>query len=153
MKFLSMVSAIIVIIGYSGSGLAHGTRGYVEKTDGFRIVAEYDDGEPMSYGDVEINSPNADVPFQTGRTDRNGCFLFQPDRQGLWKIEVKDGMGHRMALDLAVGTDGTVAEPITPPFFMASKSMTRPLQIISGLCMIFGLSGFLYGWKARRSVV
>ena len=153
MKFLSLVGAILVIIGYSGSGLAHGTRGCVEKTDGFRIVAEYDDGDPMSYGNVEIKSPNADVPFQTGRTDRNGRFLFQPDKEGLWQIEVKDGMGHRLALDLAVGADGTAQETVNARSSTASGRVTRPLQIIAGLCIIVGLSGFLYGWKARRTAV
>jgi nickel transport protein len=124
----------------------------VEKTEGFRIVAEYDDGDPMSYGDVEIRSPNADVPFQTGRTDRNGLFLFQPDKQGQWQIEVKDGMGHRLALGFVVGADGTAPETVNAHAPMASETMTRPLQIIAGLCIIFGLSGFLYGWKARRTV-
>lgn len=152
MKFLFLVSAFFITIGYPGSILAHGTRGYVEKTDGFRIVAEYDDGEPMSYGDVEIKSPNANIPYQTGRTDRNGCFLFQPDIQGQWQIEVKDGMGHRLALDLVVGADGTAPKTVNACASKASGKITRPLQIIAGLCIIFGLSGFLYGWKARRTV-
>jgi nickel transport protein len=152
MKFLSVLGAILVIIGHSGSGLAHGTRGYVEKIEGFRIVAEYDDGEPMSYGDVTIKPPNADMPFQTGRTDRNGHFLFQPDKQGQWHIEVKDGMGHRLALGLVVGADGTAPETVNAHSSMASERMTRPLQIVAGLCIIFGMSGFFYGWKARRTV-
>jgi nickel transport protein len=152
MKFLSVLGTILVIIGYSGSGLAHGTRGYVEKTEGFRIVAEYDDGEPMGYGAVEIKSPNSNVPFQTGRTDRNGLFLFQPDTQGQWQIEVKDGMGHRLALGLEVGADGSAPETGNAHSSTASEGITRPLQITAGLCIIFGLSGFLYGWRSRRTV-
>jgi nickel transport protein len=152
MKFLSVLATILIVIGYSVSAWAHGTRGYVEKTDTFRIVAEYDDSEPMSYGAVEIKSPDSNAPFQTGRTDRNGFFFFQPDEQGQWQIEVKDGMGHRLALDLEVDAIGTAPETVNAHPSMVSGAMTRPVQIIAGLCIIFGLSGFLYGWKARRSV-
>lgn len=153
MKFLSVLGTILVVIAYSMSAWAHGTRGYVEKSDGFRIVAEYDDGEPMSYGDVKIKSPDSKLPFQTGRTDRNGFFLFQPDEQGQWQIEVKDGMGHRLALGLEVGADGTAPQTDNTHSSMTSGGMTRPVQVIAGLCIIFGLSGFLYGWKARRAGV
>lgn len=152
MSFFYVISAILVVIGYTGTGLAHGTRGFVEKADGFRIVAEYDQGEPMSYGDVEIKSPDSDTPFQTGRTDRNGLFLFYPDKQGQWKIEVKDGMGHRLALGLEVGADGSAPEAVNANSLSTCRGITRSLQIIAGLCILIGLSGFLYGWKARRTV-
>jgi len=54
----------------------------------------YDDGEPMSYSAVEIKGPDSDIAFQTGRTDRNGLMMSQPDRPGPWQAVVSDGMGH-----------------------------------------------------------
>ncbi len=122
----------------------------MEKTDGIRIVAEYDDGEPMSYGDVGIKSPNSNVPFQTGRTDRNGYFIFQPDEPGQWQIEVRDGMGHRLALGFEVGADGAAPEMVSARSPKTSAGMARLVKVIAGLSIIFGLSGFLYGWKESK---
>jgi nickel transport protein len=152
MRFLSVLCTIFVVTLYSVSAWAHGTRGYMEKTDGIRIVAEYDDGEPMSYAAVEIKAPDSDIGFQNGRTDRNGYFLFQPDEPGQWQIKVKDGMGHLLALDFEVGADGAASETANTHFPMASEGMKRPVKVVVGLAIILGLSGFWYGWKARRAV-
>ena len=64
----------------------HGTEGSISKDTGILIFAAYDDAEPMSYAEVEIHGPNSTVPFQKGRTDRNGNFMFQPDSRvsGRW---------------------------------------------------------------------
>ena len=54
----------------------------LKKTEAWCITAQYDDGEFMSYAGVEVKAPGSDIAFQTGRTDRNGCFVFLPDAQG-----------------------------------------------------------------------
>jgi nickel transport protein len=150
MRFLFALSTIFVVMGCSVSAMAHGTQGYVEKTKSYRIVAEYDDGGPMSYGEIRITAPNFNLPFQTGRTDRNGFFFFQPDEPGQWQIEVKDGLGHRLALGFEVGAGGAAPETVHAHDPMTTGAMTRPARVIAGLSILFGLSGFLYGWKARR---
>lgn len=128
---------------------SHGVDGYVEQTDGYCVTARYDDGEPMSYAAVEIKAPGSNVAFQTGRTDRNGRFMFQPDGQGRWQAVVKDGMGHRLALDLEVGGDNAAREKGEARPSAASGLSSRLIKVIAGLSIIFGLSGFIYGWKAR----
>ena len=83
--------------------LAHGVEGEVEYHEGCVIVtATYDTGEPMSYAKVEIHAPDSKVKFQSGRTDRNGCFAFVPDVPGKWRVVVSDGLGHRLELSVEV---------------------------------------------------
>jgi nickel transport protein len=55
----------------------------------------YEAGDPMSYAAVEIFSPReSNIPFQTGRTDKNGTFSFIPDAEGMWLVSADDGDDH-----------------------------------------------------------
>ncbi|HDS15366.1 MAG TPA: hypothetical protein ENN66_01865 [Proteobacteria bacterium] len=128
---------------------AHGVEGYLEKIEGVCAWANYDDGEPMAYAAVEVRLEGAKLAFQTGRTDRNGCFLFRPDGPGRWQVVVNDGMGHRLALAYEMALDPT-AVPAEPPARTHDGCLTRSLKIITGPAVIFGLCGFFYGWRARR---
>jgi nickel transport protein len=133
-------------------GWCHGVEGYVEPIEATCVIAMYDDGEPMSYAAVEIKAPNSDIAFQTGRTDRNGCFMVKTDTPGAWQAVVSDGMGHRLSLDFSVAADeGRVQEVEKTVAPQVSNRMSRPLKVIAGLSIIIGLCGFFYGWKARRT--
>ncbi len=59
----------------------------------------------MAYAAVEITAPDAEIPFQTGRTDRNGSFCFHPDAAGRWKITIKDADGHFVRLGTKVSQE------------------------------------------------
>ncbi len=88
------------------TGHAHGVHG--ETGDGSEALCAavaYDDGEPMSYAGVEIFAPDAKLPFQKGRTDRNGYFCFRPDAPGRWKLIAQDEMGHIVRLNTAVSQE------------------------------------------------
>lgn len=126
----------------------HGTEGFIEKAQGILVSAGYDDGEPMSYAEVEIIGPNSEIPFQKGRTDRNGMFMFRPDLTGLWQIVVLDGMGHRLALEWEIADVNNGFKAATP-MKMVSREASPPQGIIMGMSIIFGLFGIVYGWKAR----
>jgi nickel transport protein len=138
---------------FSVSAWAHGVRGYTEKAEGICLVAQYDDGEPMSYADVTITSANSKIPFQTGRTDRNGRFFFQPDEPGQWHITVKDGMGHLVNLGLEMTGDGVLQKNTESRPQVSSLKPARTQKIITGLSVIFGIFGILYAWKARRTII
>lgn len=146
---------IIMAVVLSGSTVAvcraHGVDGTIEPAEGYCVTVRYDDGEPMSYAAVEISPPDSDIGFQTGRTDRNGRFMFQPDGKGRWHVVVKDGMGHGVSLDLEVDADTDQAKVHRPGTQSSVAGQSRWMRIIAGLSIIFGLSGFLYGWKARRT--
>ena len=135
----------------AATGWCHGVEGSVDQTTAHCVTARYDDGEPMSYAAVEITAPQTEVAFQTGRTDRNGCFTVKTDTPGPWLAVVSDGMGHRLTLDFTVNSDTGAPAAATAPAAPARSAMDRPLQVVAGLSIIFGLCGFIYGWKARRS--
>jgi nickel transport protein len=126
----------------------HGTQGIVETGEGILVSAGYDDGEPMSYAEVKILGPDSEIPFQKGRTDRNGRFMFRPDQKGLWQIIVSDGMGHRLDLEREIFNVKDDMQAATPEKNGISKT-SRVQGIIMGVSIILGLFGIVYGWKAR----
>ena len=151
MKFLlPLINCLFLLILPTSICWSHGVDGHIERTEGYCVTARYDDGEPMSYAAVEITAPDAEIGFQTGRTDRNGCFMFRPEVLGRWKVVVSDGMGHRLALPLEIGANSEAAGKNDAGVSASASGMSRPAKIITGLCIIFGLCGTLYGWKARR---
>lgn len=149
--FITLSSLAVVSILSVSVGWCHGVEGYVEQSKAHCVTALYDDGEPMSYAAVEIKVPNSEIAFQTGRTDRNGCFMVKADAPGVWQAIVSDGMGHRLSLDFSVEADeGGTREDEKTAAPSVSKHMSRPLTVVAGLSMIIGLCGFFYGWTARR---
>jgi len=107
------------------------------------IQSAYAGSEASSYASVEIFDPSGSkTEFQNGRTDAKGFFSFVPDRMGTWKVIVDDEMGHRVEtqIDLTDVSDVTLSASSQP---LWQKTLT-------GLSVIFGFTGFLYGWKARR---
>jgi len=147
-----VLGCMVIVLLTAAKGWCHGVQGVVDHGKGYLVTAAYDDGEPMSYAVVEIKAPDSDIEFQTGRTDRNGRFMLNPDQPGQWQIVVKDGMGHRLALNLHVAGDTVAQKDGNPRSELSSMGMARSEKIISGLSIIFGLFGLLYGWQARRAV-
>jgi nickel transport protein len=109
-RLLSLAVALVLTTVPAGSCFAHGVAGNVVTQRAVRLQAVYDGREPMSYAAVEITLENEKIPFQTGRTDRNGVFCFRPDRLGTWEIVVEDGMGHRLFLETRVDESLALAE-------------------------------------------
>ena len=173
----SIIAAAILCLWAPGWG--HGVDVYISPEQGYLITAMYDDGEPMSYAAVEIRTSDTDLPFQKGRTDRNGLMMFKPDTPGLWQVEVTDGMGHRLALELDVPAsqpdpsgqaspdpassdqavsnqapsekDASNEAPLESAPAKPPKSSRRSVgNVVTGLAIIFGLFGLFYGWKGRR---
>lgn len=140
----AIVSGLLLL---PGQGLTHGVRGLTDRGEAVCVTATYSDGEPMAYGEVEIAAPGAELPFQTGRTDRNGLFCFRPDRAGEWQVVAGDGMGHQVRIQAPVGQDLALApEKVTanaPP-------MNKMAASVTGLALISGLGGWLAWWQERR---
>lgn len=85
---------------------AHGTEGLLEEGTGIRVVARYDDVDPMSFAKVTISCTEQEgenaTHFQTGKTDRNGNFIFIPEVDGKYRVTVQDEMGHQLVLGKTV---------------------------------------------------
>jgi nickel transport protein len=148
MRHCLLVFITIVLWLLPISAFSHGTEGRVEK-GGLVVTALYDSGEGMSYAKVEISAPGAKLPFQSGRTDRNGRFCFFPDSAGEWKVTVDDEMGH--LLEVRVPVDEQLAHQTFQGTAGPERSgLSRTEKALMGICIIFGLCGFFFWWKGRR---
>ena len=112
---------------------------------------------PVIDATVTIFSPAAsEVVWQTGRTDRTGSFAFLPDTAGDWVFLVDDQKGHAKKLTITVPAD-FIAVAELPARNVASKSgqLTSPreriYQTITGLALIFGITGIFYGVRSRQT--
>ncbi len=102
MRLVKLIIYITAVFLCSPTVWSHGVKGHIILSESYLVTAQYDDGEPMSYSEMEIKSSDSQLPFQKGRTDRQGCVMFKPDGPGNWQVVVNDGRGHRLALDLTV---------------------------------------------------
>lgn len=152
MKSVSIAICLIVLHGFASDRIfAHGVEGIVDK-GGLAVTAVYDTGEPMSYAKVDISAPNAELPFQSGRTDRNGRFCFFPDTKGEWKMTINDEMGHQ--LEMVIPVDQNI-NPALPEKNQSTgeKRFHRYEKAIMGVSILFGLFG-VFSWiqmNRRRS--
>jgi nickel transport protein len=105
----------------------------------------YAGSEPVAYAEVLVFGPGQQATeYQNGRTDARGVFSFVPDREGEWRFVVDDGMGHRVERPITVSADAAGGVHGT-----AHGPMSMGLKLITGLAIIVGVTGFLYGLKSR----
>ncbi len=129
--------------------MAHGVKGEVA-TGGVVVIAQYDTGDPMDYAKVEITAPNSKLPFQTGRTDRNGRFCFFPDISGEWKVTVDDEMGHRLLVKVPIKEEAQGAIVVSNGDRPCREYLSKYSRAIMGVSIIFGLAGISIWYKSRR---
>jgi hypothetical protein len=152
---------------------AHGIDVWVERAgDVWVATARYDGGVPVAGADVVIHGPGAGSAYQVGRTDPAGRFAFVPAAPGEWRVRVDDGMGHRRTARAMVDV-GTAAEPPLADAGLAAAPVgsahpgeagaqpeaprqpalgggeTGLWRLATGLSLLFGLTGFAYGYTAR----
>ncbi len=140
-RFDFTIALVLLAVG-TPNALAHGVRHGV--SEGATVVsATYDDGSPMSFCDVSVFGPDSsEHPYQEGTSDRNGCFAFVPDTNGVWKITVDDGMGH--ILKARIDVDSTQSRRMD-----STRHADRLGGVAVGIGVIFGCFG-LYSMLARR---
>ena len=133
---------------------AHDLQTTVEEILPFVVIsASYEGAEPASFIAVTVHPPasaniKADA-FQTGRTDFEGKFVFRPTAPGDWRVLLDDEMGHRVELVAKVGGTG-FAEASPVPSTGQGEGRGTGERFLIGLSVLFGVSGLLYGWMARR---
>ena len=144
---LSIIFPAIMIFLLPLMLCAHGVRGKVA-AGGMAVCAQYDTGEPMSYAMVKISAPGAKLPFQSGRTDKNGRFCFFPDTPGEWKVVVDDEIGHR--LEVKVPVDETMNLKTDQDPGRSESNLTKYEKALMGISIIFGIFGIFLWWKGKR---
>lgn len=108
--------------------------------------AVYGAGEPVAFGKVLVYAPGAPAKvYQSGNADEQGYFCFRPAGPGDWRIAVDDEMGHRQ--ESVVRIPEPFGGPPAPP---SASGASRFERAALGLALIIGISGFLYGFRARN---
>jgi len=156
-SLIFIVVSLFFVFFFRPSDLwAHGVDYEVKEGKAVVLKVGYDDGEPMSYAEVKIFSPeNKDIEHQNGRTDKNGCFAFLPDQPGEWKVIVNDGMGHGVVTEIKVSAEGGSASggKETMKIETAAKGWPRWQKLITGIGIIWGLAGLILYFRVRRRII
>lgn len=138
--------------------------GLIVKTDlhppAVVVSSSYDGGGVPAFAVATVFGPDAsESPYQAGRADASGRFAFLPDRAGEWTVLIDDEMGHRRRATIVIDRDfldgkGPFAEKpeISSEKPAAAAGLSTPAKFLIGLCLIFGLTGFFMGFKARRDL-
>lgn len=145
MKILKSCSLFIIIFLFYS--FIH-THSVIQKniTGGVGLQVIYDSGDPVSEADVQIFSPeDKKLIFQQLSTDKNGRFLFSPDKTGKWKVIVNDGMGHGLITDISI--ENLQTKKISD---MEHPVSSRFQKILIGISIIFGLTGILFFISAKK---
>jgi nickel transport protein len=148
--FGSAGAALLLTLVVVSAASAHGTIGAIVDRNTSCASFSYDDGEPMGYVKVSVTAPGLDQPFQSGATDRNGLFCFAPDRNGHWLATANDGMGHQHKLTVTISDPLSDAPTVTTTADSAVSGGDRTSRILAGIGIIFGLTGLLGWYLARR---
>lgn len=125
------------------------------------LRAAYSGAEAVAYAAVTIYGPGTPaVAFQSGNADAAGRFAFIPDREGEWRALFDDELGHREERRLIVGRDffenGAGSPATSFSRSIAGSPVSVPprlplwLRALVGIALILGVSGFLFGFAARR---
>ena len=145
-KMIVFFSTIILFLPFNL--FAHGVKGKIDY-GAVVITALYDTGEGMCYAKVNVMAPEVQLPFQSGRTDKNGRFSFSPDIPGDWKVVVDDEMGHR--LEMKVPVDKSLAvSPTHQTETVGRHSQCKYQRAFMGICIIFGVLGLVFWWKGKK---
>jgi nickel transport protein len=150
MKYRNLIFSFLAMAAMSPALLyAHGVTGKID-TGGIIVSAMYDTGEAMDYAKVTISAPDANLKFQSGRTDRNGRFCFFPDVSGNWKVVVDDEMGHRLEVHVPVN-EAMSLQTIRENGNSGPNLLTRCEKTVMGVSIIFGISGIVFWLKGRKT--
>jgi uncharacterized GH25 family protein len=153
---LFFLTSVLMLVAASRAG-AHGVN--VEVTMEGKIVAvrsTFSPTQPLADALVTIYSPvDLENAWQTGRTDRGGFFAFMPDNGGEWIFVVDDQKGHMKRIPIAIADDmSSVQEEIAAEEHVDSghshSHMSKSSKLITGLSLIFGITGIFYGIRARK---
>ncbi len=136
---------LFILLAMAGPAFSHGVQFQVSRESAVVLKARYDDGTPMGYAKVTIFSPESrETEFQNGRSDRDGAFAFVPPHQGAWEVTFDDETGHGFKEKIDVEAPGTTGVP------QGGRHFPREYKLITGLSLIWGLTGTLLYFKARQ---
>lgn len=142
-----LVLLVFILLIFSNStGHSHGIDYQPLGYKSIAIKFTYSTGEPLSFASFEVFAPSEKIPYQKGRTDRNGVVSFLPNRPGIWKIEVVEDTEHGIHKK-------TVEFNVSETFNIDSintRVTDRYLKILTGLSLIMGIFALIMFIKNRK---
>ncbi len=158
-----MFLCILVLFSFGTEILAHGIHFETAQEPPVVIVKAYfSRTSPVAGALVEVYAPGDERPYQTGRSDAEGYFAFLPDRAGEWAVRIDDERGHVDRVAVVVSPaffehDDDAQEAVMPAGekeieIAEGKGLSAFYRIITGLALIFGLTGIIYGVKAQQAL-
>jgi nickel transport protein len=119
------------------------------------LNSSYSLSQPLKGANVMIYSPSTpENPWLTGTTDKNGNFAFVPDSEGDWVFDVDDQKGHREKATIVVTGEFFLIEPAGAESTQEGNSSGmvkgKGYKIVTGLSLIFGLTGIFYGYRSGQ---
>lgn len=108
--------------------------------------ALYGAAEPVAFAKVTVLAPGSETAYQSGNADAQGYFCFRPSAPGDWLIIVDDELGHVQRSAVSI-PEPFASVPVQP----GPEPSTRLQRTILGISLLFGVSGFWYGFRARRA--
>jgi nickel transport protein len=141
-----VVIALVLTVG-SRSAVAHETLHETRRGNAIAVKAYFADGEVLAYTAYEIYSPaDPKIPYQKGRTDREGWVAFVPNTGGKWRVKVIDDTGH--GLDLEVDAEASPAAPGDVGGAISDAAFVlRPLVGIGAIAAVFAALFLVYRRK------
>lgn len=165
-RLIVFISAVLFFSGLNS--MAHGIHTDVSLNYPMVITKSYySASHPLKKASISIYSPgDKEEPYYTGFTDPAGYFAFAPNLKGDWTVIIDDQQGHKKETVItinkvffdeqgqeAVVSEDSVAEH-THSHTHAEEEAGRSnlFNIILGLAIIFGITGILYGLKAKQQL-
>ncbi len=108
------------------------------------VRTRYAGSDPVPFAKVQVFAPSSQE-YQNARTDRTGGFSFVPDAAGEWRVVIDDEEGHRVETKVDIPGNFQASGPAA-----AAAPVNRFERAVLGLAILFGVTGFLYGFKCRR---
>jgi nickel transport protein len=139
---VTIVLVALLLVG-GRPAFAHRMGHAVSTGEALVVTLSYPFGAPPMFEPYRIYAPDADVAFQTGRTDRLGRVSFLPDRPGDWRIVIATEDGHGAEMSVVVDDGGGVIEP-------PSAGPGGMARTIAGVGYLFGVAGAVVLWRNRR---
>lgn len=146
-RFSALIALQLVgLLATFQSARAHDLQYTVVGGQAVVIKLFYADNTPFTFEGYEIYREGEKLPYQVGRTDKQGRIAFLPDAAAQWQVKAISEDGH--GLDFKLSTDAAAAlSGSEKPLF------ERYSRIFIGVALILGVFGVLNLYLKRRKSV
>ncbi len=140
--------AVIFLLGAHISVHAHAVVAGFSEVSGIEITAAYDNGQPMSGGQVIVFAPdNPARPWLATTLDEQGRFAFVPDYAvpGNWSVQVRQA-GHGAMIHIPVDAAGLETSVAVSPQVFTGLQLTLMIA-----CVVWGFIGTALFFSRRKN--